>query len=410
MSAPTVPPVELIDGDVLLKDVRSWFGRYILTMTEADLDLLALFTAHTHLAVECYTTPRLQIDSPVPECGKTTVIEHLARLCLQGVQVALLPSPALVTRMIDAQQCTILIDEADRSLDPKKEGIGDLIAVLNSGYKRGATRPVLVPKNGDWTVKQMPTFAAVVMAGNDPKLPDDTRSRIIRILLLRDVNGTVEETDWELIEQDAIALHEQLAAWADQVRDQVRANRPEMPDGIVNRFREKWSPLKRIAKAAGGDWAAKVDELARHDKQQHEMDRSDGLISDKPHVVLLRHTNKLWPDDRSFLPTEELIAMLEIAYPSVWGKESSYGKALTPQRLGNMLGKSYRINSGREGHGTPRGYFRGAFTKAWHHMGITPSPQTGSTGSAGESGSPSSPVSPPSPVEPVSQRDPWSTP
>jgi hypothetical protein len=61
--------------------------------------------------------------------------------------VHIVPS-TLMTRMLDAEQRTILIDEADRSLDPKKEGVGELLAVLNSGYKRGGTRPVLVQVKG----------------------------------------------------------------------------------------------------------------------------------------------------------------------------------------------------------------------------------------------------------------------
>src|SRR5215208_7309071 len=188
---------QVIDGDTLLGDICSWLGRFIRTVTDADLDLLTLWAAHTHLVVECYTTPRLQLDSPVPGSGKTTCLEHLQRLCLRPVQMASLSSPALLTRMLNAEQRTILIDEADRSLNPEKEGIADLLAVLNSGYKRGATRPVLVPaKGGQWEVAEMPTFAAVAMAGNNPNLPEDTRSRIIRVLLLPDLDGTAEETEW----------------------------------------------------------------------------------------------------------------------------------------------------------------------------------------------------------------------
>jgi hypothetical protein len=245
-----------IDGDMLLKEVRDWFAAYICTVNDADLDLLTLWAAHTHLVFETYTTPRLQIDSPVPESGKTTCLEHLQRLCNRSVQIASLASPALITRMLNVELRTILIDEADRSLNPDKEGIGELLAVLNSGYKRGATRPVLVPaKGGQWEVREMPTFAPVAMAGNNPNLPDDTRSRMIRVLLLPDTRGEVDESDWELIELDATSLHDQLAAWAEQVRDEVRTERPGLPDGIIGRFREKWSPLKRVAAAAGGGWA-----------------------------------------------------------------------------------------------------------------------------------------------------------
>jgi hypothetical protein len=46
-----------------------------------------------------------------------------------------------------------LLDEVDRSLRPDEPGVADLIGILNSGYRRGATRPVLVPtKGGGWAV------------------------------------------------------------------------------------------------------------------------------------------------------------------------------------------------------------------------------------------------------------------
>jgi Protein of unknown function (DUF3631) len=362
----------LVDGDKVLLKIKDHWATYIATVTEADLDLLTVFTAHTHLAVETCTTPRLQIDSPVPGSGKTTVLEHFQRLCYRSVQMATLSSPALLTRMLDKELRTILIDEADRSLDPDKDGIADLLAVINSGYKRGSTRPVLVPaKGGGWEVSEMPTYAPVVIAGNNPNLPDDTRTRIIRVLLLPDFDGRIEESDWELIEEDAEALHDELAASADQVRDQVRTERPGLPDGITGRFREKWAPLKRVATAAGGDWPDRVDAMALHDREQHEMDKEDGLVHEKPAVVLLRHIYETWPDHTPFLPTSDLIDRLVAEHSNVWGEDGPIGKRLTAQRLGRMLATGYKINSGRETNYGPRGYFYASFLGAWRRMRIT---------------------------------------
>ena len=190
-----------------LDEVREWLGRFVCTTGDADLDLLTLWAAHTRLCMETYTTPRLILDSPVPGSGKTTVLEHLERLCLHPVQMASLSSPALLTRMLDAGLRTVLIDEADRSLNPNKDGVAELLAVLNSGYKRGGTRPVLVPaKEGGWRPVEMQTFCPVAMAGNNPNLPEDTKSRSIRVLLMPDIHGTAEESDWELIDEEARIL------------------------------------------------------------------------------------------------------------------------------------------------------------------------------------------------------------
>src|SRR5829696_9896718 len=125
MTAPVAVDVvmegrQAIDGDALLRDVCDWFGTYISTVTDADLELLALWTTHTHLVVETYTTPPLQLDSPVPGSGKTTCLDHLKRLCVRPVQMASVSSPALLARPLDVGLRTLLIDEVDRSLNPDR--------------------------------------------------------------------------------------------------------------------------------------------------------------------------------------------------------------------------------------------------------------------------------------------------
>ncbi len=375
-----------------------WMPCAAISPGTSHLDLLTLWAAHTHLVMETYTTPRLVIDSPVPASGKTTVLEHLERLCLNPVQMASLSSPALLTRMLDAGMRTVLIDEADRSLSPDKPEVAELLAVLNSGYKRGGTRPVLTPAKDGWNVAEMPTYSPVAMAGNNPKLPEDTLSRTIRVLLLPDLEGRVEESDWELIDEDSRDLGKLLGWWADQVRDQVRVNRPALPDGITGRARERWSPLKRVAAAAGARWPEVVDALALDDKEQQEMDREDGLVRERPAVLLLRHLHEAWHGAEPFMPTSALIDALVTAHSGDWGQGSPFGKALTAQRLGKMLAQSYGINSARLDRTGPRGYTYALLLPVWRRMGVVRGPrrsapvraappqQTGASGAGGSTG------------------------
>jgi hypothetical protein len=375
----------------VLDEVREWWARFVCFMSDDDADLLTLWAAHTHLVSETYTTPRLVIDSPVPESGKTTVLEHLERLCLHPVQMASLSSPALLTRMLDTGMRTVLIDEADRSLNPDKDGVAELLAVLNSGYKRGGTRPVLVPTKEGWNVSEMPTYAPVAMAGNNPRLPEDTKSRTIRVLLLPDLDGSVEDSDWELIDEPARELGKQLAHWADVVRDEIRVSRPPLPEGIKGRSRERWSPLKRVAVAAGGRWPAVADHLAVKDKERIEHDREDGMMQERPAVALIKHLHELWPESVPFTATSALIRELIADHPDYWGDASPFGRPLTAQRLGKMLATSYGINSTRLDRAGPRGYTRASLATAWRRMGIAPvapepPKQTGASGAAGSTG------------------------
>lgn len=376
-SAGSVGPVGSILGSVLT-DVRHWFTRYVCVTDDLDLDLLALWAAHTHVALETYSTPRLVLDSTMPGSGKTTVLEHLQRLCFSPVQAASISSPALLARMLSKGIRTILVDEVDRSLDPKKPGVEDLIAIFNSGYKRGATRPVLVPgKGGEWDVAEMSTYAPVAMAGNAPHLPDDTRSRSIRVLLMPDLEGRVESSDWEEIEPDALNLSEALANAMDDAREFIRTTRPALPEGCIGRLKEKWNPLKRVAAAAGGAWPEIADRLIERDMKEALIEREEGLMKLPPAVTLLRDLHRVFHEE-TFIRSTDLVDRLITHNPEMWSDASGYGKALTVQRMGRMLVQAFKIHSERIGD-SARGYRRQTFEIVWRRMGVTPPNRTDGT-------------------------------
>lgn len=352
--------------------VRAWLGRFICVVDEADLDLLTLWAAHTHVAEETYTTPRLVIDSIMPGSGKTTVLEHLQRFALSPVLTANISSGALLPRMLDKQLRTLLIDEADRALDPKNPIAQEVLAITNSGYKRGASRPVLVPtKGGGWDMEEMSTFAPVAMAGNAPNLPDDTRSRCIRMLLMPDLHGQAEPSDWEDLEADAQALARDLRGALDDARQQISDVRPVLPDGCVGRMREKWNPLARVADVAGGRWPEVVRNLIVRDLAELEMEKAEGLMNEPPAMVLLRNLAAVWPDGETFVPTRELVRSLIDLNPDYWGERSPYGRALTAQRMGRLLVQAAKAHSSKDEKDV-RGYRRAVLEQAWRRLRITP--------------------------------------
>ena len=223
----------------LLDDIRDHLATYIGVMDPMELDLLTLWVAHTHVCTDTRTTPRLLLDSTMPGSGKTTTLEHIQRLAHKTVLMSSISSVPLLARLLKDGPVTILIDEVDRSLDEKNPNCAELLAVINSGYKVGATRPTLVPsKDGGWEVNEMSTFGPVAMAGNSPNLPGDTRSRSIRILLMPDVDGTIEDSDWEDIEEITNALGQRLSECMGAARSGIAESRPELPEGCRGRMRE----------------------------------------------------------------------------------------------------------------------------------------------------------------------------
>ena len=357
----------------LITEVRDWFARYVFVLRDSDLDLLALWAIHTWVCEETYTSPRLLIDSPVPGSGKTTLIEHLGRLSKSPVQMASVSSAAMLARITANEIRTLLIDEADRALNPKRPGVEDLIAILNSGYKRGATRPVLVQSKNDWVVEEMPTFSPVAIAGNSPLIPEDTRSRCLVVRLMPDREGKVLESDWEALEPLAGELAGRIEAVTNAYRERVRDANPDLPPGCVNRLKERWKPLKRIAHAASPEWGAIVDQLILADLESVRELAESGDVQLSPNLQLTKDLFEIYQTEPEFSPTNHLVSRLIKLNPDQWSSASFYGKDLTAQRLGRILSNAFGVNSIRATDAArSRGYHKRQFLVIWNQLGVSP--------------------------------------
>ena len=144
--------------------------------SDAEHVAVTLWIAHTYAAPAAYCTPRLAIQSAEKQSGKTRLLEVLDLLVANPKQVAHISEAALF-RSIDRGPVTILFDETDAIFGPKASNDHeDLRALLNMGYRRGATVPRCVgPRN---EVHDFTTFAPVALAGIGA-LPDTIEDRSI---------------------------------------------------------------------------------------------------------------------------------------------------------------------------------------------------------------------------------------
>lgn len=368
----------------LIDEVKTWLGTYVKVMEDSDLDILALWALHTWVCEETYTTPRLLIHSPSPGSGKTTLMEHLGKFSKNSIQASSVSSAAVLARATATGIRTILIDEVDRVLNPKRPGVEDLLAVINSGYRRGGVRIVSASKGkNDWEMAEMPTFSPVAIAGNSPLLPDDTLSRCIVVRLLPDIQGSVKASDWEFLDEPANELGLRIQKVMDDHREAIRVCRPELPAGCINRLKERWNPLKRIAAVAGVEWSERVDQLILRDIESAIQEAENSDLQQKPDLQLMRDLFAVFGVERGFIPTAQLVSRLIRHNPDQWSGVSVYGKDLSPQRFGRILKSSYGKNSLRVGD-SARGYHSDQFKRIWEQLGISPVEPTEPTESSGE--------------------------
>src|SRR6266542_3810961 len=78
-------------------------------------------------------TPRLNLYSPDPGCGKTTALDIIASMVPRPLRTENLTAPVLF-RLVDQHQPTLLLDEVDAYLPQAEE----LRGLLNAGHKEFA--------------------------------------------------------------------------------------------------------------------------------------------------------------------------------------------------------------------------------------------------------------------------------
>lgn len=242
-----------IDGATVLDDTQHFIKRFCAFPDPHCLTAVTLWAAHTHMAAHFHTTPRLAVVSPELGSGKTRVLEVL-ELLVPEAMLSLSASPAAIFRTLSDRQITLLFDEVDtiwkhRGKDDNNE---DLRALLNAGYRRGATIPRCVGPRHE--VQHFAVFCSAALAGIGD-LPDTIMSRSVIIRMKRRAPGEhVEQFRTRLHEDEGHALRERLALWAESIGPDVGEAWPDLPEGIVDRPAECWEPLLAVADAAGGNW------------------------------------------------------------------------------------------------------------------------------------------------------------
>jgi Protein of unknown function (DUF3631) len=321
---------------------------------------VALWALHTHVYDRFPVTPRLAMRSPVADCGKTTLIDILAKLTARAAKFDAITTAALY-HLIDETHPTLLIDEADNlglGLQPN----GRIRAVFNSGHRNGGT--VAIWEGGG--ARKFLTFAPLALA-----LPDSV-SGLPRTLNSRCITLTMERNDGrrELWRFDANhpdpaldAAYTQIFMWRREVQLDPA---PEMPAGMRNRFADNWRPLISIADALG--WGERAREAMIHFAREFQ----DADVK----ILLLGDIRKVFDAcglDR--LPSKTLLDALNVLdadwneFRGVRGEQQPH--KLKDSELASML-REFRIRpqtiwpSARTAESkSSKGYRRQQFEEVW---------------------------------------------
>jgi len=347
-------------GATLLDTVDGFIGRFVAYPSEAARVAHTLWIAHAHLMDVWESTPRVAFLSPEPGSGKSRALEVTEPLVPRPVH-AVNTTPAYLFRKVsdEAGPPTILYDEIDTVFGPRAKDNEDIRGMLNAGHRRGATAGRCVIRGKTVDTEELPAYCAVALAGLDD-LPDTlmTRSVIVR-MRRRAPDEVVEPWRHRRNGPEGESLREQLAAWADTVRESLIGTWPEMPEGIADRDEDVWEALLAVADAAGGQWPERARRSAVA-LVAASRNRSPSLG-----VLLLRDLRAVFSDcGESKMSTEDILDRLTSLDESPWA--NIRGVELNARGLAQRLGK-YGIASKnvRLGDRVVRGYASEDLADAW---------------------------------------------
>lgn len=322
MSSKTAPKQDAAQTTAnLVRDIMGYISIYV-TVGADELLTLALWVLHTWTfgpeVPHPYTTPYLYIYSAEPGSGKTRVLDVLETICRNADKVTD-PSAAVLFRNIEANQPTLLIDEADAIWSGEKNE--KLRGAVNAGYKMGGK----VQRIDKGEVRDFSVFAPKALAGLDNNLlPDTIRDRCIPIHMHKQPKGSTKMfLSWEV---DAVAepIRDRIQQW---VKTDYLKLSQDMPKPLTELGDRQWEisyPLVQISKGFAGMYAQTRKALVK---------LLTGEARETPQQRMLRTLLKVWEDNGNpaVLPT----AMFTDALND--NGDGTKGKNWNQQLLANKL-------------------------------------------------------------------------
>jgi putative DNA primase/helicase len=318
-------PEPILDAPALFDQVHERYLLYLYLPPGADV-VLTLWPAHAAAVGAFCHTPRLNLTSSEPGCGKTTALDLTTALIPKVLRTDHM-KPAVMFRVIHREgpaRPAVLLDELDAYLRLYPE----LRGLINAGHSPGAC----VYRCEGGTVRSFQIFAATALAGLGTLTPT-LRDRSIVIHLVKAPPGTLKARfDKRHVEAENL-LGSKIARWTKDNFAAIAACDPVMPPAAYNRLGDNWRPLIALAQVIGGHWPALVaDAFAKLTAKPPTQDKGKLLLADIRRVFADAALPRLFSTDL----LHALCSLPERPYSYPDNLKPS-GFVLTPASLARLL-------------------------------------------------------------------------
>jgi putative DNA primase/helicase len=225
---------------------------HVIFQDKSDADAIALWVASSYLLDHWLLFPKLLINSPERECGKSTALQLVEAFVRNGYLASSI-TPSALYRTIQHCKPTLLIDEADRSI----KGSEELNGLINAAQTRRGARKLLSVKgaDGDWKPTEFSLWCPQAIAGIG-EFEDTLMSRSIVIGLRRKLTSEQVRRMHIRYFEDQEFIRKFLIDWSESATPSTAVL--ELPTEAGNRMQDNWEPLFRVAAMAGDTWVTRA--------------------------------------------------------------------------------------------------------------------------------------------------------
>jgi hypothetical protein len=232
----------------------------------------------------------------------------------------------------------------------ERRDTSDITAILDASFRRGGTVPrVCGIKDGQRHNEYLKVYTPIAFAGIDNmRMPDTILSRCIPIRMPKRLEEKIEAFREKDLRQEADALKERLEAFCADRLELARKHTPVLPEGIADRYADKWESLFTVADVADvssnreGVWGAWVRDAALALLLDEE-----GDIEPTENIVLLQHLRYIRDNSEkvynSNISTKQLLSELHALPEAPWSNYRN-GKPLDDLQLARLL-KPFKVKS-----------------------------------------------------------------
>lgn len=275
--------------------------RYIAFPKDSLAILVAFWIANTYTYQTFRYCGYLAFRSATPSCGKTLALEIVAALSNGRPPIEVTPTAAVLFR---SEGKVLILDEVDNLKNTDKEKLGDVLAVLNSGFKSDGV--IRKTNKQSMKVETFSTYGPKAFAGLE-RLSDALTSRSLQIQMERSTKRRPRFT-MRRFDPQADALRCALTAWAERNHDRLETIYDRLPDetpelaGYDHRFQDIAEPLLILAGSA-------------------DIERPDGpLLKPRLLAAFKDAAGRREPSTRE----RQLLAFLDLVEPFLQGKDEVF--------------------------------------------------------------------------------------